>query len=226
MEMKVKDVTALLNVSEKSIYRWIKSDGFPYYRINGQYRFSKAEILEWATENKINVTPQLMHDPAPENMSSYTVSNALKNGGIHYHVEGKTKEEVVYNTVQYMQLPDGMDRETLYQFLIAREKMGTTAVGKGIAIPHVRNPVVLHVDKPSIALCFLDEPVDFDAMDKEPVKILFTLLTPSIQIHLHLLSLLAYMLNHEKVRDLLEKCAKREEIFKTIKEIELSAISG
>ena len=69
-----------------------------------------------------------------------------------------------------MKLPDDVDREFLYQVLLAREALGSTGIGDGIAIPHVRNPIVLHLSRPTVTLCFLEQPVDFGALDGQPVS--------------------------------------------------------
>jgi PTS system nitrogen regulatory IIA component len=89
-----------------------------------------------------------------------------------------------------------MDPDFLLQVLLAREALGTTAVGDGIAIPHVRNPILLQTMQPAaITLCFLATPVDFGALDGGPVRILFLLTSPTVKVHLHLLSRLAYALH-------------------------------
>ena len=68
--------------------------------------------------------------------------------------------------VDVMRLPEGIDRELMFDFFVAREALGSTGVGDGIAIPHVlRNPVVLHVPSPVVTLCFLARAVDFAAID-------------------------------------------------------------
>lgn len=72
--------------------------------------------------------------------------------------------------------------------------MASTGIGDGIAIPHVRNPVVLHVERPLITLCMLSEPVDFAAVDGKPVHTLFTLVSPNVRTHLQVLSRLAFAL--------------------------------
>ena len=51
MKLTVRDVSELLDVSEKTVYRWLNDGKLPGYRMSGQYRFSRAEILEWATAN-------------------------------------------------------------------------------------------------------------------------------------------------------------------------------
>ncbi len=47
MDLKLKDVTELLNVSETTVKRWISDGKIPYYRLNNQYRFSRSEIENW-----------------------------------------------------------------------------------------------------------------------------------------------------------------------------------
>ena len=103
---------------------------------------------------------------------------------------------------------------------IAREKMMSTAIGNGIAIPHVRNPVVLHIDHPSITLCFLKNPVDFKALDSKPVSILFILLSPSVKKHLAILSRLAFCLQNTKFQEYLHTQAPREQILAEIRVLE------
>ena len=73
--------------------------------------------------------------------------------------------------------------------------------GNGVAIPHVRNPVVLHGAAPLVMLAFLKEPVDFHAVDGRPVDTLFTLICPTVAIHLRLLSRLVYVLRDEMLHN-------------------------
>jgi PTS system nitrogen regulatory IIA component len=105
-----------------------------------------------------------------------------------------------------------VDREFLLQVLLAREALGSTGIGDGIAIPHARNPIVLNVERPTITLCFLENPVDFAALDGLPVTILFTLINPTARAHLHLLSRLAFMLNDKGFKDVLKRQTSRDEI--------------
>ena len=63
MKLTVRDAARILSVSEKSIYRWIKDGVIPAYQINDQYRFNRAELLEWATSRRINVSPEIFAEP-------------------------------------------------------------------------------------------------------------------------------------------------------------------
>lgn len=220
MKLTVRDAASLLEVSEKTIYRWIKSGALPAYRMNDQYRFNRAELLEWATSRRINVSPKIFEEPEGECARLPTVHEALTRGGIHYRVSGKTRECTLRSVVRLLPLPDGVDREFLLSVLLAREALGSTGVGDGIAFPHVRNPIVLHVEHPLISLCFLEQPVDFDAIDGKPVQVLFTLVTPTVRAHLRLLSRLAFLLRERRFRDAVKSVAGRDRILELAREIE------
>jgi len=83
-----------------------------------------------------------------------------------------------------------LPQDEIFDHLIAREKLGSTGLGQGIAIPHCR---VSHCTKPLGILVTLEEPIDFDAPDEEPVDLLFALLVPeeANQQHLDLLAQIA-----------------------------------
>ena len=181
MQINVKEAARLLAVSEKTIYRWIRQGEIPAYRINDLYRFSRAELLEWATAKHLSVSPDIFAEAAGE-APLPGLADAIKAGGIHYRVSGETKHEVLEAVVELMRLPEEVDRKFLLSVILARETLGSTGFGGGIAIPHVRNPIVLHIPRPMITLCFLETPVEFGAIDGQPVHTLFTLVSPTVLV--------------------------------------------
>lgn len=212
MQATVKDAATLLGLSEKTIYRWIKQGAIPAYRINDQFRFNRAELLEWATARRIQVSPAIFSEDASGATPLPSLCDALKTGGVAYRVEGRDRASSLRAVVELMNLPEEVDRQFLYQVLLARENLGTTAMGDGIAIPHVRNPVVLHVTRPSVTLCFLENAIDFGALDGRPVSILFTLISPTVRAHLHLLSRLAFVLRQADFKRVVLEKSSRETI--------------
>lgn len=213
MQLSVRDAATLLSVSEKTIYRWIKQGSIPAYRLNDQHRFNRVELLEWATSRRIAVSPEIFREEESESAPPANFTEALRVGGIHYRIEGEDKPSVLHNVVETMRLPAGVDREFLYEVLLAREALGSTAIGDGIAIPHVRNPVILHLERPLVTLCFLERPVDFGALDGQPVGTLFTLISPTVRAHLHLLSRLSFALRDPRFKEAVLGQSPREEIF-------------
>jgi nitrogen PTS system EIIA component len=210
MKLRVKDAAELLQVSEKTIYRWIAQEKLPMHQVSGQYRFNRAELLEWATAKRIPISPKMMEEP--EDAFIPSLEEALRYGGIHYRVGGADKESVLRSVVNILALPEEVDRKFLFQVLLARESLGSTAVGDGIAIPHVRNPITLHVTKPLMALCFLETPIDFQAMDGKPVHTLFTIVSPTIKAHLNMLSKLSLGLRSPAFAGVVARIGSREEI--------------
>jgi PTS system nitrogen regulatory IIA component len=216
MQLSVKDVAKLLNVTEKTIYRWIKQESIPVYRINEQCRFNRAEILEWATSRRIPLAAEIMTESDHSTVPLPSLVDTLKTGGVVYRLEGNDKPSVLRNVVDVMRLPEEVDRQFLYQVLLARETLGSTGIGDGIAIPHVRNPIVLHITKPIITLCFLEHPIDFSAIDGKPVDTLFTLISPTVRAHLHLLSRLSFVLQNPVFKEALKKQLLRDRILEEL----------
>ena len=220
MQLTVRDVAGLLNVSEKTIYRWIKDKTIPAYRIHEQYRFHRAELLEWATSRKIGVSADIFQEVGEASGQVPSLAEALLAGGIVYRLFGTNTESVLRAAVDAMRLPEEVDREQLLRFLVAREALASTGIGDGIAIPHVRNPIVLHVARPTVTLCFLERPVDFGSLDRQPVHCLFTLISPTVRTHLHLLSRLAFTLRDPGFRDVIKRQALRDEIMAELHRVE------
>jgi PTS system nitrogen regulatory IIA component len=220
MRLNIRDLSELLNVSEKTIRRWIKQGSIPAYRINGQYRFNRTEILEWSTSHRINVSAKIFEEPGGGAITG--LADAITAGGIFYRVSGSDRESALKSVIEHMRFPEDTDRTALLQFLLARESMASTGIGEGIAIPHVRNPFVLDVPQPIITLCFLENAIDFLSLDNQPVNCLFTIVAPTVRSHLYLLSRLSFALRIPAFKKAIKKQASREEIIKESRQAELS----
>ncbi len=220
MNLAVKDAAKLLSVSEKTIYRWIKQNIVPAYKVHEIYRFNRAELLEWATSRRMGVAVDAFSEPESISEKIPTLHDALDAGGVFYRIEGKTREEVLANAVCHVHLPEEFDRDYLVQVLVSREHLASTGIGEGIAIPHPRSPGLLNITRPKVALCFLEKPVDFFALDNHLVKILLLIITPNLRTHLHLLSRLGFVLRDRKFRKTLDDGEGREKIFSALADAE------
>lgn len=221
MDLSVRDSAKLLNVSEKTIYRWIKEGKLPAYRVSDQYRFNRAELLEWATSQRINVAAEIFDEPHSGH-HPLGLTDAFRAGGIHYRVGGSDKDEVLRAVVDLMPLAEQVDRRFLLQVLLARESLGSTAIGNGIALPHVRSPVVMHVSRPMVTLCFLEQPVEFGALDGQAVHTLFTMLSPTVRAHLHTLARLSHALQQPAFARVIREQGTREQILAACEGIDSS----
>ncbi len=220
MNLSVKDAAQLLSVSQKSIYRWIKQDILPAYKISGSYRFSRTELLEWATSHKKGKLVDVSSEAEVSGLLLPSLGEALERGGVFYRIDGYTREEVLADAVNHLRLSDNVDRELLLELLRAREELTSTAIGNGIAIPHPRNPILTSVQQPKVTLCFLEHPVNFFALDGHLVKILLLVIAPDLTTHLHLLSRLNFILRDPEFCMILHQEESREKIFAALADAE------
>lgn len=110
-----------------------------------------------------------------------------------------------------------LNQNEVFECLIARERLGSTGLGKGVAIPHGR---LKAGDKTIAAFVQLAEGVDFDAPDGQPVDLLCALLVPpeSTDEHLETLATLTEMFRDEKLREALRRADTDEDLLKTLSE--------
>ena len=106
----------------------------------------------------------------------------------------------------------GQNSTELFECMLSREKMGSTGIGNGIAIPHAR----MHSSDKAIAVLLqCESPIEFDAIDNRPVDLLFALLVPDAQCkeHLKTLSCMAERLNDKLILKQLRKAESDQELY-------------
>lgn len=220
LKLTLSTVAESLAVSERTVEQWVQSRGLPAVHLNGQYRFNGEQLLAWATINGAKVSPELVAGVESESAATPSLADAIALGGVCRDLVGADKAAVLKSVVmQLPQLAPG-ERELLLQVLLAREELGSTGVGGGVAIPHPRQPIVLDVDRPLVTVSFLRTGIDFGALDNLPVHTLFMIVTPSTRLHLQLLSRLAFTLHDAAFKALLERRAEAAELLPVVRQIE------
>jgi PTS system nitrogen regulatory IIA component len=199
MRLGVREVAAHLGVSESTVFHWVERDRLPATRIDGQFRFSPAAVYEWATARAFPITGDLFEERGGES-ATLALTEALQAGGVVTGLGGEDKQAVMAAAVERLHLPAHVNRGVILEMLLAREKLGSTGIGDGFAIPHVRDPIVLRVPQPQVTLYLLERQIEFGALDQRPVHTLFLAVTPTIKSHLLILSRLATVLHEEAVR--------------------------
>src|SRR5438067_2544413 len=102
MDLKIKEVAELLNVSETTIRRWLSDGKIPAYKINHQYRFNRSEIEHWVLGQKLGVDlgaspfdgvqPKEKEKTIKGGSFQFGLYRALHKGGVLHDIPGKTKE--------------------------------------------------------------------------------------------------------------------------------------
>jgi nitrogen PTS system EIIA component len=226
MQLTLRQAAAYLGVKESVARQWIAERALPVHKANERLYLNGVELWEWAVENGVAVSRSLLEHArrAPDEVPP--LATLLHTGGIVRDIEAAEKRDLLREFVARLPLPPEQDRATLVSVLEAREAMGSTGIGDGIAIPHVRNPIVMHVDHPFVTLGLLRYPVDFDAIDGQPVHALFMVVSPTVPVHLRVLAQLGFVLRDGVLREMLRGRAPDEEIFDRIAMLEATRTTG
>jgi PTS system nitrogen regulatory IIA component len=218
MHLSARDAARLLGVSETQLEKWLKAGDLASTRINDQYRLNRIDLLEFASSHGLDVSPDLLENL--EQLQLPSLADAIRAGGVHRGITGKDKPAILRAVVDRLQNVSKGERDLLHRVLVAREALGSTGFGNGIAIPHPRNPIVLRVQHPEVAICYLEPPADFDALDGKPVHTLFTVVTPSTRIHLHLLAVIAQASRDPAFVAALEARADADALLREVERVE------
>lgn len=222
MQLTVRDAARMLDLSEHAVQEHIQKGEMPSQCVNGRHFLNRDELVEWATEHGVAIA-----GPAAGDMEHMpALSDALKAGGIVHGLPGTDKDSVLRHLVESMPLPADVDPDILHSVLVAREALGSTAIGDGVAVPHPRSPILLRVPTALVTLCFLEHPIDFEALDGKPVHALFSMISPTTRTHLHLLSRLAFALRDPEFKESIARRADAEEILAAARRIEAPSASG
>lgn len=146
--------------------------------------------------------------------TSLTIENILAPDLALCRVQGTSKKRILEFIAEQVHRHDpGLDETQIFNNLVSRERLGSTGIGQGIAIPHCR---LEGCERVVGVLITLEEGVPFDAIDNLPVDLLFALIVPkeATSEHLELLSQLAEKFNDRSFCDQLRQCTDAESLYK------------
>lgn len=223
MDLKIKDVAELINVSETTIRRWLASNRIPAYRLNGQYRFNREEIEDWVMRQKLHQeeqSPEEKKEDSAGNMQ-FSLYRSIYRGGVLMLPPNLSKEEIIRAGMEHMHERYDLDADVLTELFMERERLMSTGLNHGIAVPHTRD-FLLNTHFDVVLVVYPDQPVDWGALDGEAVHALFFLFASEDKNHLHLLAKVAHLVNGEKTRAFLRTKPTRERLLDFVKHWESS----
>ncbi|MBF0202018.1 MAG: PTS sugar transporter subunit IIA [Desulfamplus sp.] len=205
MKQSLNDIAERLGLNPDTLERWIRQGKIPVTKKGDMAIYNVAELNRWAEkQRRTGPHPQDDHHSDMERIdggssnivepSGLILMPALKRGGVFHGIQGIDKNDLLARAVELVPKYPGKDSGLLLAQLIERENLTSTGIGKGVAIPHPRNPVGAGLCEPIVVTCFLEREVPFNSIDDKPVFVLFLLLSPTIEVHLNLLSRLSYCL--------------------------------
>lgn len=143
----------------------------------------------------------------------------MHKGGILGDITGNTKEEVIRITMKQLSRELNLDPDTISELLLDREKLQPTALSNGIAIPHTRD-FLLNAHFDVVTAVFLENSIDYGALDNKPVHTLFFLFASDDKRHLHLLAKIAHLSSQPETLQFIQTRPSKDKFLEYIKEWE------
>ena len=226
MDLKIKDVAEILNVSATTIRRWLYEGKIPAYRIHGHYRFSRIEIESWVLNQKPAEDNSFLPDKEEETLhkggsKQFSLFRALNKGSVFHKVPGSTKEEIIRKSTKMLSEKLNLDADVVAELLLDREKLQPTALNNGIAAPHTRD-FLLSSHHDVVAFVFPEKEIIYGALDGKPVHSLIFLFASDDRKHLQLLAKIAHLSSQDEAIRFFKTAPNKETLLEYVKNWESS----
>ena len=154
-----------------------------------------------------------------DDITEYSLAQLVECGGIYYNIPGNTKQEIMSNIVDNLNISPEK-KETLLQAVIEREALLSTGMENGIAIPHPRTPMLEENEKPFVAIAFSEKSIEWETPDNKKVHTIFLTISKTPKQHLGALSKINYICCQENFLTHLLAKADKDRLLAAIKEYE------
>jgi PTS system nitrogen regulatory IIA component len=215
--MTLQEVASYLRLAEKTVLRMVHKGQIPCAKVASQWRFLRSMIDDWLIA-KMRVVPRTdlarLIESTPEVVP---LSRLLRIDQVVPDILPGSKEEVLRQLVQPLLKARFIDSERPFlDKLLERERIVSTAVGRGVAIPHLRNPQDNPGGGPLLTVGICREGTDFEAPDGERTHLFFLLSTDSEVVHLRVLAKVNRIAGRKDTMDRLVAAASSEEIIEEL----------
>jgi len=204
--LTLEEVAKYLRVSERTVYDCAQKGEIPAGKIRTAWRFKKSEIDKWVNEK---LTSGSLNP---------SINNILPEAILSLHriifINEPNKKDALFELAQNLAAaPQIKNRQEFTAEILKREELMSTALGRGIAIPHVRLPSITDLVV-SIGISRTDI-IDFHPMDDEPVRLIFMIAAAANQhaYYLQTLSWFSTKLKNKELREALLKAQTEQEVY-------------
>ncbi len=215
--LTLAEVAQYLRIAEKTVLRMIARNEIPCVKVANQWRFLKTVIDDWLLA-RMNVVPQDDLAAVLSNPEGIIPLKRLINENLVVPLKPGTKEEVLSQLVEpLVKLELVTEPQDFLRKLLLREKITSTALGRGMAIPHLRHPRENPGSGAHLVMGLCPEGTDFKSHDGQKTHVFFLLLSDSETLHLRVIAKLNSLFrNDEAALKLcrLEPAQALEELFR------------
>ncbi|MFI3257697.1 MAG: PTS sugar transporter subunit IIA [Spirochaetales bacterium] len=209
--LTIEEVAKYLRVSERTVYDWAQKGEIPSGKIGTVWRFKKSEIEKWVNERLTSGKTKTSSVASPVQMQ-----NILSPDRIVFLNHSTKRDSLLALAHNLSSAPQIKNTEELTSEILKREELMSTAIGRGIAIPHVRLSSVTDLVM-SVGISKTDI-IDFQTIDDEPVRLLFMIAAAYNQhaYYLQTLSFFSSKLKNRELRDALLQAKSAGEAYDSL----------
>ncbi len=164
---------------QATLQRWVRQGVLAGAAPDGDV-FDAERLRAWAESRGIRPMALRAASPAPE---ENLLSGAVARGAVTLARGVAGAAAAISRAIDALPLPGSGVKRALLEAVLDRERMGSTGIGKGVALPHPRTPPSQQIREPVVSVVHCDPPVDWASPDGEPVHCLFVVLPPDAKAH-------------------------------------------
>ncbi|MDR3338119.1 MAG: PTS sugar transporter subunit IIA [Treponema sp.] len=204
--LTIEEVAKYLRVSERTVYDWAQKGEIPAGKIGTVWRFKKTEIEKWVNDRLSVRTMEPL-------FNAIQVESIISPDRIVFLNYASKRDALLALVENLSKAPQVKNKQELASEIIKREELMSTAIGRGIAIPHIRLPSITDLVV-SVGVSKTDI-IDFQALDDEPVRILLMIAAAYNQhaYYLQTLSFFSARLKKANLRNALLQAESVQQVY-------------
>ncbi len=211
--MTLSETAKYLKLAERTVLRMVHRNGIPCAKVASQWRFLRTVVDDWLI-TRMKVVPQ--NDLAgliASGLDIVPLSRLIREELILTDLQPGPKDRVLHQLVQPLLEQKIIENgEAFVEKLLQRERLVSTGIGKGVAVPHLRKPQDNPRGEPVLVVGLCREGTDFDALDGRKTYLFLLLCTDSEVVHLRVLAKLNTILGNPEALGRLTRAREKDEI--------------
>jgi PTS system nitrogen regulatory IIA component len=217
--MTAAEIAEYLQLAEKTVLRMAQSGRIPAAKVASQWRFMRSVVRDWLAA-QMQMTPSAATDAAGAvSREMLAPAEVIRPDLMSLNIAPGPKEQVLGQLVAPLAATGfAADPPRLLRGLIERERMMTTAVGHGIALPHPRRPIPGMFREPALAIGVCGPGCEFGAIDDRLVHVLFLICATREEIHLQMMATVSWLSRRPGVIDKLRAATTPQEVIAIVGE--------
>lgn len=201
--MTSSQVAEYLQLAERTVLRMAQRGEIPAAKVASQWRFLRSLIREWVVAQMQGPGGGTGDRAATSSSGLLPLPEAMRPELMLFDISPGPKQAILRHLVAPLIATSAVrDPTRLLASLIERERMMTTGIGHGVAVPHPRQPIAGMFPEPVVVFGVCPTGTDYQAIDDQLVYVFFLICAPRVEVHLDLMAKVAWLMRQPEIDDL------------------------